>query len=1206
MKVSFPWISSILIALGIALLAALSLPASAQDANAAPVFTSSPSFLVDEGSRNVGTVLASDSDSQDNVTGYGISGGVDSAFFELNSSSGALSFVSAPDFERPGDNDTDNDYIVEVTVTSGAGDREMSAVQLITVTVADVDEPPSAPAAPSLSSLNSTSLLVEWSEPDNSGPMIADYDVEYREGSTGNFTGWPHSGNSTSTTITGLNSNTAYEVRVLARNAEGESDWSDTANATTPVTVVNAPPEFSSRTVFEVNENGVGVGTVVASDPDSQDSVTGYGISGGADTALFSITDEGVLSFVSAPDFELPDDLNDNNYYLLEVTAFSGTGERVLSAVQFIIVRVVNVKELPSAPEAPKLNSTMSTSLDVTWTKPENSGPEITDYDVEYRQGDSGPFTDWPHSDASTSTTITNLEFNATYEVRVRAWNSDGNGSWSLTTGTIVGGINNPPEFSGSPAFSAGENNLTAGTVAVDDADAVDNVTGYVISGGDDAALFTITNAGVLAFVSAPDFENPDDSDDNNQYLLIVNVTSGTGSRILSAEQEITVNVTDVNEPPSAPARPALNSPTYTSITVRWLEPDNSGPVITDYDVEYREGSTGNFTDWPHAGTSTSTTITSLNSNTAYEVQVRASNDEGTGDWSQVATINTGAPSSLPAVSTLIFSDVVQTEAGVNVILSNHGNVNRTVHLRYRASDSIVWSETLTMNTSTGVAVFRLTGLSPGKPHVVQASLDENFEDGRQSAILNTASLPPGFLLLSPADGNFSGSVVFNASYVGPGIKLMQFGYMNSTDGTVTWFNGTEGPDGFWSATLDTSGLADGSYDVSLRITDLSDAVEISENVVLLLVDNSAPEFSLVSPSAGDVSAVMLFNVSANDVGSGVRSVQFGYVRSGTSRVTWIDGAEGPDGFWSAELNTTAISDGSYDLSVRVVDFAGAENLALDFLRVVVDNVPDRTTSSGRGSSRSSRSINVCSGVSGLPGGASQSRIWSGLGAGSVAEFRLSNSGIPVSVVEFNARRPLTNLGVVVSGSSSLPSGASGNYEGTLYRYFSINGCRLDENSVSSMTFSFGVNRSFVSENGASGDDVVLLRHDNGQWNRAALLSTGSNAERYFYESGSEGFSSYAIVLRESPGEGGDDGSDDAQDGSGDVTSPVVDVEIVNENATSGHGRDREQNVSAGPERWIPGDINLGLPEFVLLGLAIFLTLGGVFLLLQKIMHRPR
>ena len=1169
-----------------------------------PGFLSSPAFSVNENNVTVGTVVADDVDNLDSVTGYTISGGDDAALFTINN--GALSFVSPPDSETPGDADRNNQYVLQVAAVSGTGDRFLSAEQSIIVTVTNVNEPPSAPEAPKLNSTTSTSIDVTWSVPDNKGPSVSDYDVEYREGSTGNFTDWPHADNSTSTTITtDLAPDTAYEVRVLARNAEGESDWSDAANVTTPVTVVNAPPEFSSRTVFEVHENGVGVGTVVASDPDSQDDVTGYGISGGADTALFSITDEGVLTFVSAPDFEDPEDSNGNNYYLLEVTAVSGTDERVLSEVQFIIVRVVNVKELPSAPEAPKLNSTTSTSIDVTWSVHDNSGPEITDYDVEYREGDSGPFTDWPHSGASTGTVITDLEFNATYEVRVRAWNSDGNSSWSPTTGTIVGGINNPPEFSGSPAFSAGENNLTAGTVAVDDADAVDNVTGYVISGGDDAALFTITNAGVLAFVSAPDFENPDDSDDNNQYLLTVNVTSGTGSRILSAEQEITVNVTDLNEPPSAPARPALNSPTYTSITVRWLEPDNSGPVITDYDVEYREGSTGNFTDWPHAGTSTSTTITSLNSNTAYEVQVRASNDEGTGDWSQVATINTGAPSSLPAVSTLIFSDVVQTEAGVNVILSNHGNVNRTVRLRYRASDSIVWSETLTMNASTGVAVFRLTGLSPGKPHVVQASLDENFEDGRQSAILNTASLPPGFLLLSPADGNFSGSVVFNASYVGPGIKLMQFGYVNSTDGTVTWFNGTEGPDGFWSATLDTSGLADGSYDVSLRITDLSDTVEVSDNVVLLFIDNSAPEFSLVSPSAGDVSAVMRFNVSANDVGSGVRSVQFGYVRSGTSRVTWIDGAEGPDGFWSAELNTTAISDGSYDLSVHVVDFAGAENLALDFLRVVVDNVPDRTTSSGSGSgsSRSSRSINVCSGVSGLPGGASQSRIWSGLGAGSVAEFRLSNSGIPVSVVEFNARRPLTNLGVVVSGSSSLPSGASGNYEGTLYRYFSINGCRLDENSVSSMTFSFGVNRSFVSENGASGDDVVLLRHDNGQWNRAALLSTGSNAERYFYESGSEGFSSYAIVLRKSPG---DDGSDDAQDGSGDVTSPVVDVEIVNENATSGHGRDREQNVSAGHERWIPGDINLGLPEFVLLGLAIFLTLGGVFLLLQKILHRPR
>ena len=52
-----------------------------------------------------------------------------------------------------------------------------TATQTITITVTDVDEVPSAPSAPVLSSPSSTSLFVGWSAPLNTGPAISDYDV---------------------------------------------------------------------------------------------------------------------------------------------------------------------------------------------------------------------------------------------------------------------------------------------------------------------------------------------------------------------------------------------------------------------------------------------------------------------------------------------------------------------------------------------------------------------------------------------------------------------------------------------------------------------------------------------------------------------------------------------------------------------------------------------------------------------------------------------------------------------------------------------------------------------------------------------------------------------------------------------------------------------------------------------------------------------
>ena len=377
---------------------------------------------------------------------------------------GELTFNSPPDYEVPVDNGGNNVYILLLLLRVVLVVVYVSANQSIAVTVVDVAEAPSAPSAPVLSSPSSTSLLVSWSVPLNTGPAISDYDVGYGLSSGGSFTDWPHSGTSRSATITGLSASTLYYVRVRAVNAEGNSTWSQTASFTTgstsPPPVTNNPPSFSSVSTFTaLNENLVFIGVIVAVDSDSLDSVTGYVVSGGLDSALFSITNDGELTFISAPDYEGPVDSGGNNVYNLIVTATSGTGSRVRTATHSITVTVVDVNE---------------------------GGPP--------------PAT------------------------------------------------NNPPVFTSSSTFLVNENVRGVGTVVASDGDSLDSVTGYSISGGLDSALFSITNGGVLTFNSAPDYEGPVDSGGNNVYNLIVTVTSGTGSRVRTATQSVTVTVNDVAE----------------------------------------------------------------------------------------------------------------------------------------------------------------------------------------------------------------------------------------------------------------------------------------------------------------------------------------------------------------------------------------------------------------------------------------------------------------------------------------------------------------------------------------------------------------------------------------------------------------------------------------------------------------------------------
>ena len=86
--------------------------------NAPPVITSdsggdTATVSVAENTTAVTTVTASDPDSGTTLT-YSISGGADQARFQINTSTGALSFITAPNFEAPTDADGNNSYIVQV------------------------------------------------------------------------------------------------------------------------------------------------------------------------------------------------------------------------------------------------------------------------------------------------------------------------------------------------------------------------------------------------------------------------------------------------------------------------------------------------------------------------------------------------------------------------------------------------------------------------------------------------------------------------------------------------------------------------------------------------------------------------------------------------------------------------------------------------------------------------------------------------------------------------------------------------------------------------------------------------------------------------------------------------------------------------------------------------------------------------------------
>ena len=88
------------------------------------------------------------------------------------------------------------------------------------------------------------------------------------------------------------------------------------------------------------------------------------------------------------------------------------------------------------------------------------------------------------------------------------------------------------------------ENTTIATTVVSSDVDG-DAIT-YNLTGGSDQAKFSINSAGVLTFITAPNYEVMTDSDLDNTYVVEVTVTDdGAGS--LTNTRTIMVSVTDAN-----------------------------------------------------------------------------------------------------------------------------------------------------------------------------------------------------------------------------------------------------------------------------------------------------------------------------------------------------------------------------------------------------------------------------------------------------------------------------------------------------------------------------------------------------------------------------------------------------------------------------------------------------------------------------------
>ena len=558
----------------------------------APEFQTSDSFVLAEGGPASFTVVAIDADGGNLVffpdgngltrsdfvasdIEYAISGGADADLFVLNPAfieagdidalASTVSFIAAPTVDNPTDTDGDGIYEIEITVSDG----EFETTQTIQISLVEAGE------APVFTSPNNFSIdeTLEF-QPLTDFNVVANdpegADVSYSI--TGGIDNFFFSIDSLTGQIR-LNQNldfegprdanfdNIYEVEVTAFDGVNSS----TQLLLIEVNDVDLPPVFLLPDMVSLQENQqLGLGQI-GRDPEGQVGPEGIisTITGGADADLFvlgagSFFGFETLLFIEEPDFENPLDSDGDNIYEVEITITDGNS----SVSQLVSIEITDLFESPNAPifttaDTVVVDEAQSFVIDVNADDADGEAPT---YSIV---GGEDQFDFFINSQTGELNFAFPPEFNQPgsfndnfYEVIVEAFDGTGNRTEQIITVEVVD-VNVAPVFD-SPlpdSLTLNENENFSNFFSV--SDFFDDEAVTVTLEGVDAAFFVLTDVsefstlirGNLELLNPLDFENPQDSDGDNVYVVDVVASDGVNRTV----QTVEVTILDEFESDNAP-----------------------------------------------------------------------------------------------------------------------------------------------------------------------------------------------------------------------------------------------------------------------------------------------------------------------------------------------------------------------------------------------------------------------------------------------------------------------------------------------------------------------------------------------------------------------------------------------------------------------------------------------------------------------------
>ena len=407
-----------------------------------PVFENASSLDVDENKTAIGSVSAADPFGS--VVTYSISG-TDAESIDLDTSSGLLTFKSAPDYE------TKTSYSVLITAVGSIANSD----QELTININNLnDNEPLIAASATYSGDENQTAIGNIVATDADGDTLT-YSV------TGTELTLSTSGVLSFTSAPDYEETTSYTATVSVTDGLTSKDQSITVNVNN---LNDNSPVFTSETTFSAAENQTAIGTAAATDADG-DPLT-FSISG---TEL-AITSAGVLSFASAPDYET------KTSYTATITSNDGLND----VTQDIVVSITDIDDV-----APSITSGASFSADENQTAIGTvtaTDVDTLDTSSSFTFAVSGTELAIDSDGVLTFASAPDYETKTSYTATVTVSDGASNSSTQDITISIIDIDDVAPSITSAASFSADENQTAIGTVTATDVDTLDTSSSFTFA----------------------------------------------------------------------------------------------------------------------------------------------------------------------------------------------------------------------------------------------------------------------------------------------------------------------------------------------------------------------------------------------------------------------------------------------------------------------------------------------------------------------------------------------------------------------------------------------------------------------------------------------------------------------------------------------------------------------------------------------------